>query len=163
MQQQYKRYCLQSKANLVMDIVQPGAETLIIKLIKAYIQQYIIDGKGCNIPFMKELYNSSDDSIIIQHISTLAKGIAYKDIENIAEGGRDIKNLSLDSEQISTNISMFLYFVLIANDNYNVDDYNRLFVEIWMHYYENWMASEILFEMNGARWRSQFKGVVLFD
>ena len=160
LQQQYGHFCMKAKSNLVIDKVQPGPQTKIVTFIKNSVKEYIEDENNRSNRFMHWLYDSSDDDVITQQIKMLTKGLIYKEYENVANAD---KRKSLDPEQVSSTISILVYFVILANSNYNADDFNRLFVETWFDYYENWMATELMFQMNGGSWREQFKGVLLFD
>ena len=159
-QQQYKHYCMQAKSNLVIDRVNRDGSTIIVTILKQTIQNYITDENNHGNKFMKWLYDYDDDEVITHQIKMLTKGLIYKEYESVSEAD---KHISLDPEQVSTTISLLVYFTLLANDNYTSDDFNQLFVETWFDYYENWHTTEIMFELNGSSWRKQFEGVLLFN
>lgn len=159
-QKEFQHYCLQAKCNLIIDKIKPSIDTIAVTLIKNQICEYLNIASNRNNHDMKWLYNSNEDEIIIQQVKMLTKALIYKEYENIANANRQ---KSLATDEVSTTISILIYFIILANPYYTAKDFNRLFIETWFDYYENWMATEFMFNMAGPNWREQFRGVLLFE
>lgn len=159
-QKEFQHYCLQAKCNLIIDKIKPSLDTIAVTLIKNQICEYLNIASNRNNHAMKWLYNSNEDEIIIQQVKMLTKALIYKEYENIANANRQ---KSLATDEVSTTISILIYFIILTNPYYTAKDFNRLFIETWFDYYENWMATEFMFNMAGPNWREQFRGVLLFE
>jgi len=161
LQKKYAHYCMQSKANLIMDVIQENPQTAIATALKQYIVKYIEDDSHRKNATMKWLYESNDINIIAQQISMLVKYSFYKSVTDIKNIPKQTQRMSLEPEQVSTAISVYTYFTLLANKNFEYTDYNRIFIEAWFNYYEDWMAREMMFQLQGNSWKDEFKGVLL--
>ncbi len=163
-QDMYAYYCIQSKANITMDNVGKK-EHFFLVAFKEYIFKYLSNEKNRTNSWMKNLYYSDNILIVAKFISTLTfyslnKG--YERIDNLTE--EELYN-SLDGNQVSTTISLYVYFTILANDYFTENDYNKLFVESWLHYFDfdQWTAGLLMYKKGGKYWRKTFEGVLFSD
>ena len=160
-QEQYNHYCIQSKANLTIDRVQKNWQTSIVTAIKEHVYKYLAKEENRKNKAMKYLYELDDINLLTQQISMLTLHAKYKDVEDIENISIEELTASIDPENVSTALSIYTFFTILANDNYSSDDYNQLFIESWFNYYQNWESRQIIFKMRGNGWKSDFAGVLL--
>ena len=85
----------------------------------------------------------------------------YKDVKDINNISREEMAASIDPENVSTALSIYTFFTILANDNFSSDDYNQIFTESWYKYYQTWEVRQMMFKMRGNGWKNDFKGVLL--
>lgn len=162
LQQQFSVWCLQSKRLLLVDVVEPlTPQGMFVSHIKAKIQKYLAMPSNAGIPAMKCLYEDVDLSVLSYQIGLLASHSFYKDVPDINSVPRELRRSALDPEHVSVPIAVYTFFTLLANPNVEPDGYNKLFINSWFRYFENWTSREFLFRMNGNNWKQSFEGVLL--
>ena len=162
-QMQYIRFCLQSKANITMDNVQKNTQTTIITALKDYICKYASKDENRYNPKMNSLYDSDDFYRIVERICYLSLFSIYKDIDKLLPMPKHLLTRSLDPERVSTAISLYVYFTILTNKYFDDSDYNRLYVESWFEYFNNWMIRLSRLQELGITWKDVFAGVLLAD
>ena len=83
-----------------------------------------------------------------------------KDIDNIT---RSELHSALNPESVALAIGLYTYLTIIVNKNYTANDFNKLFIESWVDYYNNVQARYVMLRMNGNNWKDEFKGALLSD
>ena len=163
-QNMYAHYCVQSKANITMYNAGKKEHFFLVTL-KECIFKYLSTAKNRANLWMKNLYYSEDILIVAKYIGTLTfyslnKG--YERIDNLTE--EELFN-SLDENQVSTTISLYVYFTILANDYFTHNDYNKLFIESWLHYFDfdQWTSQLIISQKGGKHWRKTFEGALFSD
>lgn len=161
-QQQYSTWCIQSKRLLLVDQVEPlSPQGMFISYMKAHITKYIADKRNAENKTMSYLYTSNDIEILTQQISMLTRHALYKDVADINNVDEETRKNSLDPEHVSIPIAIYTLFTILANDSVDAKSFNELFIRSWFNYYDNWMARELMFQMNGEKWKNCFEGVLL--
>ena len=112
---------------------------------------------------MKHFYTLTEDDLIIHQISMFAYMANMKNVVDIHNITRSEIHSSLNPEPISLAIGLYTYFTILVNKNYDTDDFNKLFVEAWIAYYNNVQARYLMLRMNGNKWKKDFEGALLSD
>lgn len=160
-QKQYVHYCLMAKSNLSMDVI--GQSNPFFIALKKHIKAYISNPLNKSNQAMKFLYEADDMKILVQQVSMLSMHANMKGVQNIESISRQEFHNALDPEQVALAMGLYTYFTILVNKNFTVNDFNELFVESWINYYENVQARLFLFKMRGNNWKDDFKGVLLDD
>lgn len=163
LQNQYARFCMQSKANITMDNVQKNNKTIVITALKDYMCKYASIVSNKDNPMMNCLYESNDICLVVQRISTLSLYSIYKDLDKLLPMPKQLLARSTDPEQVSTAISLYVYFTILTNKNFGESDYNRLFVESWFDFFYHWTTRLTQFQKEGIYWKEKFREVLLSD
>ena len=112
---------------------------------------------------MNCLYESNDICLVVQRISTLSLYSIYKDLDKLLPMPKQLLARSTDPEQVSTAISLYVYFTILTNKNFGESDYNRLFVESWFDFFYHWTTRLTQFQKEGIYWKEKFREVLLSD
>ena len=146
-----------------MDSIAPQHVDPMMKMFKKYVLDYISDEKNMEHPGMKYLYDLDKDDLIIHQISMfsyMANMKKVKDIDNITSSEL---HSALNPESVALAIGLYTYFTINVNMNYDAEDFNKLFVESWVDYYNNVQVRYVMLRMNGNNWKNEFKGALLSD
>ena len=162
LQIQGSMWSLRTKGFLCSHYVsQVSPEGKFTLMMKAYMEKYRSNESNKKNTFIKDLYETTDLSILVQQISMLAMHAQLKDCENIYEIEEEIQSRSLNPESVSVAIALYTYFTILVNKSLDALSYNELFIKSYYSYYENWMARMLMFQMRGNSWKQSFKGVLL--
>lgn len=160
-QSQYQHYCLMVKAQLSMSIT--GDTNPIMDALKKHIKSYVSNSTNRYNKAMRYLYEGTEKTVLIHQISMLA---FHANIRNV----KDINNLStqeiraaIDPEIVSLALGLYVYFTILVNESISAKDFNELFVEAWINYFEYTQARILMFQMRGDMWKNDFEGVLLND
>ena len=162
MQEQYAHWCVATKKLFMSDMVEPHSmQGRFSNMMKSYIVNYANDAGNRTNQAMKYLYDESNNEILVQQISMLAKYSHYKDVDDFHNIPQELQSKSLDPESVSVSIALYVIFTILVNSSVTVNQYNELFTLVWFNYYENWMARELMFKMRGNATKQDFAGVLL--
>ena len=162
MQEQYAHWCVATKKLFMSDMVEPHSmQGRFSGMMKSYIVNYANDAGNRTNQAMKYLYDESNNEILVQQISMLAKYSHYKDVDDFHNIPQELQSKSLDPESVSVSIALYVIFTILVNSSVTVNQYNELFTLVWFNYYENWMARELMFKMRGNATKQDFAGVLL--
>lgn len=162
MQEQYAHWCVATKKLFMSDMVEPQSmQGRFSNMMKSYIVNYANDAGNRTNQAMKYLYDESNNEILVQQISMLAKYSHYKDVDDFHNIPQELQSKSLDPESVSVSIALYVIFTILVNSSVTVNQYNELFTLVWFNYYENWMARELMFKMRGNATKQDFAGVLL--
>ncbi len=162
-QEQYSHFCLMAKSNLVMDSMGGSLMNPMMKMFKDYLLAYISNPKNREHDGMKHFYDLNDDDLIIHQISMFSFMANMKNVEDIHNVTvKDLQN-AFNPESVALALGMYTYFSIMVNKNYEPKDFNKLFVEGWVDYYNNFKVRYIMLKMNGNNWKDEFKGALLSD
>jgi hypothetical protein len=162
MQEQYAHWCVATKKLFMSDMVEPHSmQGRFSGMMKSYIVNYANDAGNRTNQAMKYLYDESNIGILVQQISMLAKYSHYKDADDFHNIPQELQSKSLDPENVSVSIALYVIFTILVNSSVTVNQYNELFIQVWFNYYENWMARELMFKMRGNATKQDFAGVLL--
>ena len=164
LQQQYNRYCLMAKSNIVIDSINPQHDKpTFLTMFKDYLLNYISDPKNKEHAGMKHFYHLTEDDLIIHQISMFSYMANMKNVVDIHQVTNEELHNAFNPESASLAIGLYTYFTIIVNRKYSKEDFNKLFVESWIDYYNNFKARYLMLKMNGNNWKKQFKGALLSD
>ena len=159
MQEQAPMWSLRIKGFLLSHIAEPNSmQGQFVIAMRGLMNK---DYRGNRA--MSYLYNSDDTSILVQQIGMLSMHAQFKRVEDIYNIDTDIQRQSIDPESVSVAIGLYTYFTVLNNRNLSAEDFNDLFIRSFCDYYNNWMTRQLMFRMNGNRWKSSFSGVLLDD
>lgn len=158
---QYKESCLKAKSLLAMGIADKSHPYAFISkgIIQNIIEYIKIDSNRYN-QAMKYLYDFNDENIIFQQISMLTFFSCFKNLEDVNNVPRDIFGYAMNPDTVGLEMATYVLFTIMANPNYKTSDFNKLFVESWYNYYENFSARFIMLRMRGNSWKDDFKGTL---
>lgn len=162
MQNQYIHYCLMAKSNLSKDSVIQGIDPFM-SAIKEHVRAYILRKENRLNSAMKFLYELSDKKLLIHQIGMLAMHANLKRVTDLSNLTRDNFQNAMNPEHVSLALGLYVYFTLLVNNNFSANDFNELFIESWVSYYGECHTRILMFRMNGDKWKSSFKGVLLDD
>lgn len=160
-QQQYSRYCLMAKSNLVMDSM--GNPNPLISALKDHLLTYLANPANRTNKAMRYLYELQEKDSLIQQLSMLTLHANLKHANDIFNLSREEFRGALNSESVSLSLGLYIYFTILANPSVSEDDFNELFIESWIKYYGNIQARMLMFKMRGNSWKEDFAGVLLDD
>ena len=162
-QRQYAHYCMMAKSNIVKDSFGPMMDDPLMTRLKKYVIDYMSDGKNKEHPGMKYLYNLQEDKLIIHQISMFSFMANMKNVEDIYNVTQSDIHNALNLESVCLAIGLYTYFTINVNIYYRAKDFNKLFVESWLDYFNNIQARIIMLKMRGNNWKSDFAGALLSD
>lgn len=161
LQEQAASYCFQSKGFLCSYYAAPFAPASIFaKMMKDHMSNYKKDSSNRNNPAMKLLYET-DIETLYRQISMLAMHAQFKDVDDIFNVSRDEESRSLDPKSVYIGISLYVYYTILVNTSIDASSYNELFIKSWFYYYEYWGGRRLMLQLNGNKWKAQFKGVLM--
>ena len=163
MQEQYSHYCLMAKSNIAKDSVGPFGADPMMKMFKEYVLDYCSDSKNKEHSGMKYFYDLTEDDLIIHQISMFSYMANMKNVVDIHHVTNNELHNAFNPESVALAIGLYTYFTIIVNKNYDAEDFNKLFVEAFVDYYNNFMARYMMLKMNGNSWKDEFKGALLSD
>ena len=161
LQKQFDHYCLMAKSNLAMDAVGQGQPFMIA--FKQHIKNYISNNSNRDNKAMKYLYELDDMKLLIQQLGMLALHANMKRVQDINSITPQEFHAAMNPENVSLALGLYAYFTIIVNNNLDASNFNELFVESWIKFYENIEARIFMFKMRGNTWKNDFKGVLLDD
>ena len=160
-QEQYSHYCLMAKSNLVNDSM--GMPNPLMAALKNHIKSYLSNPDNKSNQAMKYLYDLEDKDWLIQQLGMLTLHANMKHVQDIDQISNQEFHNALNPENVSLGLGLYVYFTLLANPKMGDKDFNELFVETWIEYFENVQARMIMFRMRGNSWKNDFAGVLLDD
>lgn len=162
MQEQYAFWCVSVKKLLLADLFEPNTiEGRFAGLMKAHMVEYATDEANHHNKAMRYLYDVTNIEILVRQISMLARYSHYKDAPDFKNIPEEMRANSLNPENVSLSIALYVVFTILVNESINVDQFNDLFVNAWFNYYETWFSREFLFTMRGNATHDDFAGVLI--
>ena len=155
-QSQYKQYCLQTKAFYVSDNDRA-------RKIKQTIRNYYDEPNNRFSKAMKYLYEETDINVLTLQIKTLAFYSIVRGCGNYEKLPEDVQKDMISPEVVSEIIGMYIYFVILANNKIDTYDFDKIFVETWVKYYENLSVMPLMFRMSGSKVNEDFKDVLVYS
>lgn len=160
-QVQYKDSCLKAKSVLAMGIADKDHPfAFVSKGILQNIIEYInIDSNRYN-QAMKYLYNCDDENFVFHQISMLTFFSCLKNLEDVNDVPRDIFGYAMNPDTVGLEMATYVLFTIMVNPTYKTSDFNKLFVESWYNYYNNFSSRFFMLRMRGNSWKDDFKGAL---
>ena len=147
----------------IQDSIDPQHVGPMMKMFKKYVIDYISDRNNKKHSGMKYLYDLDKDDLIIHQISMFSYMANMKNVKDIDNITRSELHSALNPESVALAIGLYTYLTIIINKNYTANDFNKLFTESWVDYYNNVQARYVTLRMNGNNWKDEFKGAQLSD
>ena len=147
----------------IQDSIDPQHVDPMMKMFKKYVIDYISDRNNKKHSGMKYLYDLDKDDLIIHQISMFSYMANMKNVNDIDNITRSELHSALNPESVALAIGLYTYLTIIVNKNYTANDFNKLFIESWVDYYNNVQARYVMLRMNGNNWKDEFKGAQLSD
>lgn len=163
LQDQVGRFLLQGKNFLLCDMADSSS---IEGKVSAAIKQKIYDGvkKGtfANNNCMKYFLNTFDVGLLSSHVAMLTLHSIIKDFDLDSDQQKEAIRKSLNPQSVCVPMAFYVFLICIANPKFTPSKFNNLFANSWVEYYNSHMVKCLMIQMNGPRWKNQFRGC-LFD
>lgn len=161
-QEQVGMFLLHGKKFLLCDIAEPFSMAgKVSAAVKQRIYEGVKNGAFANNNCMKHFLNLSEMGLLSSHVAMLTLHSNLKDFD--LESNRDeAMRKALDPESVSIPMAFYVFLICIANPQYSPSDFNKIFANSWVEYYNSFMVKFMMIRMNGPKWKTQFKGC-LFD
>lgn len=161
-QEQVGMFLLQGKKFLLCDIADSSSVAgQVSAAIKQQIHEGVKSGAFANNNCMKHFLNLSEISVLSSHTAMLTLHSILKDFD-IDTNQQGALRKALNPEAVCIPMAFYVYLICIANPQYSPSQFNKVFANSWVEYYNSLMAKFLIIRMAGANWKEQFKGC-LFD
>ena len=161
-QEQVGRFLLHSKKFLLCDIVDPDSmEGKVASTIKYSIYEGIRNNTFAKNNCMKHFLTLQELSYLSSHVAMLTLHSILKDYDIKSQEQEALRN-ALNPESVSIPMGFYVYVICMGNPKFQPSDFNIIFANSWIEYYESLMAKFFMIQMNGTSWKNHFAGC-LFD
>jgi len=161
-QLQVGSFILKSKQFLLYDMAAPESmEGQVSAAIKKSVYDGIRSSSFVNNKCMKHLLILTEMTYLSSQVAMLTLHSILKNYDIEEEQQNALRN-ALDPDSVCIPMGFYVYVICMGNPDYKPTDFNRIFANSWVEYYDSLMTKFLMIRMAGKSWKNQFEDC-LFD